>query len=117
MNFNQMPFSEKIIKDAIGDGVIEFSNFLTNSRSGAKALELKVYYSDGKRKVIVLYDFGIQVSSKEINVNIVRNREERNKEIFRLYNEENLSQVFLANLFGISQPAVSLIVRNENKKA
>ena len=101
MNIKDVPFTQKVIKDAIGSGEVEFFNFSPNSKSGIKNLEMKIYYPDGQRKVIILH-----------NVNLFNNREERNKEILRLYTEKNLSQAFLANLFGLSQPAISVIIKN-----
>ena len=112
MNIKDVPFTQKVIKDAIGSGEVEFFNFSPNSKSGIKNLEMKIYYPDGQRKVIILHDYGVQISSEEVNVNLFNNREERNKEILRLYKENNLSQAFLTNLFGLSQPAISVIIKN-----
>ena len=58
-------------------------------------------------------DYGLQVQKDQIKLNPYKTREERNKEILRLYHEEGLSQVFLGNLFNISQPSVSLIVNGK----
>lgn len=112
MNIKDVPFTQEVIKDAIGNGEVEFFNFSPNSKSGIKNLEMKIYYPNGQRKVIILHDYGVQIRSEEVNVNLFNNREERNKEILRLYTEKNLSQAFLANLFGLSQPAISVIIKN-----
>ena len=102
MNIKDVPFTQEVIKDAIGNGEVEFFNFSPNSKSGIKNLEMKIYYPDGQRKVIILHDYGVQISSEEVNVNLFNNREERKK---------SLSQAFLANLFGLSQPAISVIIK------
>lgn len=111
MNIKDVPFTQKVIKDAIGSGEVEFFKFSPNSKSGIKNLELKIYYHGGQRKIIVLHDFGFQITSEEVEVRPFINKAERDREICRLYNEHNLSQNFLANFFGISQPSVSVIVK------
>ena len=112
-----IPFSEKLIKKYIGDGDIEYTNYMPRSKNGTRDLEIKAAYDDGTRKIVVLRDYGASIIGREVAVNHYENKfenkEERNAEIYRLYSEENLSQVFLANFFGISQPSVSIIV---NKK-
>ena len=97
----EIPFSEKLIKKYVGDGEIEFVNYMPRSKSGARDLEIKAIYDDGTRKIIVLHDYAVNVQGEEIEVR------------GRLYSEKNLSQVFLANFFGMSQPAISIII---NKK-
>ena len=109
----EIPFSEKLIKKYVGDGEIEFVNYMPRSKSGARDLEIKAIYDDGTRKIIVLHDYAASVKGEEIAIRHFNGKEERNAEIRRLYTEEKLSQVFLANFFGISQPSVSLII---NKK-
>ena len=86
---------------------------MPRSKNGTRDLEIKAAYDDGTRKIIVLRDCGASITGREVSVNHFENKEERNAEIYRLYSEENLSQVFIANFFGISQPSVSIIV---NKK-
>ena len=95
----EIPFSEKLIKKYVGDGEIEFINYMPRSKSGARDLEIKAIYDN--------------VQGEEIEVRGFSGKEERNEEIRRLYSEKNLSQVFLANFFGMSQPAISIII---NKK-
>ena len=127
----EIPFSEKLIKKYVGDGEIEFTNYMPRSKSGARDLEIKAIYDDGTRKIIVLHDYAVNITGKEVEVRPFNGKDERNKEvevrpfngkdernaeIYRLYTEENLSQVFLANFFGISQPAVSLIVKDIKNK-
>lgn len=113
MMTKDLPFSEKLIKKNIGDGNIEYTNYMPRSKNGTRDLEIKAAYDDSTRKIIVLRDYGASITGREVAVNHFENKEERNAEIYRLYSEENLSQVFLANFFGISQPSVSIIV---NKK-
>ena len=112
----EIPFSEKLIKKYVGDGEIEFTNYMPRSKSGARDLEIKAIYDDGMRKIIVLHDYAVNITGKEVEVRPFNGKDERNAEIYRLYTEENLSQVFLANFFGISQPAVSLIVKDIKNK-
>ena len=68
---------------------------------------------DGKRKIAVVRDYGFEQNTEEIAINRFKTRVERNAEIYRLYHEQGLSQIFLANLFNISQPSVSLIVNRK----
>lgn len=58
-------------------------------------------------------DYGFAISDVEIKLNALKTRAERDAKIYRLYNEEHLSQTFLANLFNISQSSVSLIVKKK----
>ena len=109
----ELPFSEAVIKKYVGDGEIEFVNYMPRSKSGARDLEIKAIYDDGTRKIIVLHDYAASVKGEEIAIRHFNGKEERNEEIRRLYSEKNLSQVFLANFFGMSQPAISIII---NKK-
>ena len=92
---------------------IPMKNELLKDKSGIQTWELKVLNIDGTRKVIIVRDYGFQVQKGQIKLNPYKTREERNKEILRLYHEEGLSQVFLGNLFNISQPSVSLIVNGK----
>lgn len=94
-------------------GTVEFENYLPRSRSGMRTWELKMRDEDGSRRIVVIRDSGLNVTGTEVAVQPFTNRAERNEEIYRLYHEEGLSQLFLANLFNMSQPSVSLIV---NKK-
>lgn len=112
MDANKFPFPQDIIKKAIGDGEIEFYYFSHNNRTGIKTLELKLYYADGQRKIIVLRDYGFQIQTEEVKVNLFYSKEERNKEIARLYNEYHLTQAFLANIFNVKQPSISIIIKN-----
>ena len=74
------------------------------------AWELKIKMPDGRRKIFVVYDYGFEETTKEIVINRFKTLGERNEEIRRLYHEQGLSQIFLANLFNVSQPTISLIV-------
>ena len=66
MNIKDVPFTQEVIKDAIGNGEVEFFNFSPNSKSGIKNLEMKIYYPNGQRKVIILHDYGVQIRSEEV---------------------------------------------------
>lgn len=64
----------------------------------------------GRQKIFVVCDYGFEETTKEIVINRFKTLGERNEEIRRLYHEQGLSQIFLANLFNVSQPIISLIV-------
>ena len=76
-----------------------------------RSWEVKIKNADGSRSVLVIRDSGVNIEQVEVPVRRFATRAERNAEIYRLYSEENLSQVFLANLFGVTQPSVSLIIK------
>ena len=95
------PFDKARFKHIAGDGVAEDFNYS------------KVRYPDGKCKVVVMRDSGFSITGEVIDVNEFTSREQRNAEIYRLYHEYALSQVFLGKLFSISQPSVSLIVNGK----
>ena len=40
----ELPFSEAVIKKYVGDGEIEFVNYMPRSKSGARDLEIKAIY-------------------------------------------------------------------------
>ena len=70
--------------------------------------------------IVLLCDYGYKTGGEVIEIHPFVNRKERNEEIkerneeiCRLYYEKGVSQLFLANLFNMSQPSVSVIV---NKK-
>lgn len=86
------------------------------NKSGIKTWELKLRCEGGKRKILVVRDYGFELDCEEIKINPFKNRAERNDEILRLYNEKGLSQVFLASIFNISQPSVSLIINGKISK-
>mgnify|MGYP002326835159 CR=1 FL=1 len=81
--------------------------------NGMRCWEIKAQKPDGDYIVVVLCDYGYKVGGKTVEIKPFAERAGRNEEIYRLYHEEGLSQLFLANLFNMSQPSVSLIV---NKK-
>lgn len=66
--------------------------------------------------IVVLCDYGYKVNGKTVEIEPFTKRDGRNEEIYRLYHEEGLSQLFLANLFNMSQPSVSLIVKQMKEK-
>ncbi len=101
------------LKHIAGDGTIEFFLYNPRSKSGMPTWELKIKSADGTRKIMVVRDSGISLSQTEVAVQSFKTRAERNKEIYRLYHEEGLSQVFLANLFNMSQPSISIIVKGK----
>ena len=111
MEIKDIPFNQTMLKKAAGKDEIEYYNINQRGETGGRTLELKLTDADGKRRVVVLADRGFCIEEKEIELRPFFGREERNKEIWRLYNEEHLTQVFLANLFSITQPSVSLIIK------
>ena len=75
--------------------------------------ELKIKNPYNTRKVVIIRDFGFAIRHEVVEIKTFNTIIERNKEILRLYKEEGLSQIFLGNLFNISQPSVSLIVNGK----
>ncbi len=96
-------------------GIIEFCLYNPRSKTGMRSWEVKIKNADGSRSVLVIRDSGVNIEQVEVPVRRFATRAERNAEICRLYSEENLSQVFLANLFSITQPSVSLIIKQMKK--
>ena len=101
------------LKHIAGDGTIEFCLYNQRSKSGMPTWELKIKNTNGTRKIVVICDSGFEISTEQIKIKPFKTRTERNAEIYRLYHEEGLSQIFLGNLFNISQPSVSLIVNGK----
>ncbi len=112
----QSELDEKFLRDVCGDGTVEFYLYSPRNKSGIKTWELKLRCEGGKRKILVVRDYGFELDCEEIKINPFKNRAERNDEILRLYNEKGLSQVFLASIFNISQPSVSLIINGKISK-
>ena len=102
--------SPKYLKEICGEAEAEFCLYNPRSKSGIQTWEIKVRNTDNTRKIIVVRDYGYKIDHEEIQINPFKTREERNAEILRLYKEEGISQIFLGNLFNISQPSVSIIV-------
>ena len=96
---------------AANGGTIEFCLYNPRSKIGVRAWELKIKMPDGKLKIAIVRDYDFEMSMEEIQIKHFKNRAERNAEICRLYHEQGLSQIFLANLFNMSQPSVSLIIK------
>lgn len=109
----QVPFDKRRFEHIAGKCETEYFNYLPRSKAGMRKWEIKARYDDGTSKIIVMCDSGFNIIGEVVAVNDFTNREERNKEIYRLYHKEGISQMFLAKVFNMSQPSVSLIV---NKK-
>lgn len=109
----QTPFDKRRFEHISGKCEAEYFNYLPRSRSGMRKWEIKARYGDDTSKIVVMRDSGFNITGEVIEVNDFINREERNEEIYRLYHNEGLSQIFLAKVFNMSQPSISLIV---NKK-
>lgn len=105
---------EKFINE-LDEGKIEFVCISHNSNLVSKVAELSIIYPDMYRKVFVLYDYGHCIKFEEIVINEFIDKDSRDKEICRLYNEAGLSQVFIGYLFKISQPSVSLILKKQRE--
>lgn len=105
-----IPFNGARFKEVAGDCAVEFCNYLPRGKNGLRTWEIKAVDDDGSCKIVVLRDCGFNIAGEVIEITPFNNRAERNKLIVKLYHEKGLSQVFLAEFFHISQPAVSLIV-------
>ncbi len=107
------PFDEKKFKQFAADCTAEYVNYMLRGKNGMRCWEIKAEKTDGDYIIVVLRDYGYKIDGETVEIKPFTNRKERNAEIYRLYHEKDISQMFLANLFNISQPTVSLIV---NKK-
>lgn len=94
----------------------EYVNYMPRGKNGLRCWEILARTGDGILKIVVLRDCGYKIDSEVIDITPFTDRIGRNKEICRLYNEKNISQVFLANLFDMSQPSVSMIIKASCKK-
>ena len=112
---NNLSLDKETLQHIAGGGKIELCLHNPRSKTGVQTWELKIKMANGKRKITVVRDYGFEQNVEEITINRFKTRVERNAEIYRLYHEQGLSQVFLANLFNISQPSVSLIVNNKTE--
>ena len=112
----KVPFNEAKFKQIAGNCTAEYVNYMPRGKNGMRCWEIKAQKPDGDYMVVVLCDYGYKVNGKTVEITPFKNRDGRNKEIYRLYHEEGLSQLFLANLFNMSQPSVSLIVKQMKEK-
>lgn len=106
-------YNKEKFKTLAGNCTAEYVNYMSRGKNGMRCWEIKAQKLDGDYTIVVLCDYGYKVDGKTVEITPFKNRAGRNEEIYRLYHEEGLSQLFLANLFNMSQPSVSLIV---NKK-
>ena len=116
MDIRNIPFNQTMIKKAVGKAEVESYNINLRCESGGRALELKITDADGGRRVVVLTDRGFCIDVREVELRPFYTKQERNAEIWRLYKDEHLTQVFLANLFSITLPSVSLIIKEMKNK-
>ena len=59
-------------------------------------------------------DNGMTIYRKEVIIREVYDKKSRNKEIRRLYHEEELTQMFLAKVFRLSQSRISGILNEDH---
>ena len=112
----KVPFNEAKFKHIAGNCTAEYVNYMPRGKNGMRCWEIKAQKPDGDYMVVVLCDYGYKVNGKTVEIKPFTERAGRNEEIYRLYHEEGLSQLFLANLFNMSQPSVSLIVKQMKAK-
>ncbi len=105
--------NSKFLKQICGNAEAEFCLYNPRSKSGIQTWEIKVRNPDNTRKIIVVRDYGYKIDHEEIQIHPFTTRAERNAEILRLYKEKGISQIFLGDLFNISQPSISLIVNGK----
>ena len=110
--YNQL--SESFLKQICGDAEVEYCLYNPRNKSGIQTWEIKVRNTDNTRKVVIVRDYGYKIDHEEIQIHPFTTRSERNEEILRLYNDVGLSQIFLGNLFNMSQPSISLIVNGKS---
>lgn len=112
--FDIAAIPEKFIK-TIDEGKIDFIITSRHSNIVGKVAEICVIYPELYRRVFVLYDYGSCINFEEIAINKFNSMEARNEEIRRLYREAGLTQNFIARLFKIQQPTVSIIINKHEK--
>lgn len=113
----KLPYNEIVFKRIAGDCEAEFYNYMPRSSTGMPKWEIKARYKDGMSKVVILQDCGFNSTGRIIKIPVFDTRAERNKVIRTLYHIEGLSQVFLGELFRLSQPAISVIINKSEKSA
>ena len=98
---------------------IVFQKYNPRSRNGIVNWELKIKLPNNKYKFVVIEDSVDGINIKEISIKKFTDKKERDIEIYNLYTIQWLSQTFLSEIFKLSQPSISLILKrqNENKKA
>ena len=106
-------YNKEKFKTLAGNCTAEYVNYMPRGKNGMRCWEIKAQKPDGEYTIVVLCDYGYKTGGEVIEIQPFVNRKERNEEICRLYYEKGVSQLFLANLFNMSQPSVSVIV---NKK-
>lgn len=109
-------YNKEKFKTLAGNCTAEYVNYMPRGKNGMRCWEIKAQKPDGDYMIVVLCDYGYKVDGKTVEITPFKNRDGRNEEIYRLYHEEGLSQLFLANLFNMSQPSVSLIVKQMKEK-
>lgn len=100
----------------LANGQIEYLYFGNKRNGNCKMAEVSVLTTDLRRRIFVLYDYGYCLKFDEIKINKFTNNDERNKEVIRLYREFGLSQQFLAHVFKVSQPTISMIIKRQRGK-
>lgn len=119
-------FNKEILRDIVNTDTLpadiikilndgKITTFYNTSRSidAIPKIELALLFADGAKKIYTICDFGYCIKADYIEIRPFKDRKGRNEEIYRLYHQHKLSQVFLGNFFNISQPSVSLIVNNK----
>lgn len=109
----QEPFNKRKFEQLAPGCTAEYVNYMPRGKNGMRCWEIKAEKPDGDYTIVVLRDYGYKIDGETVEIKPFSSREERNAEIYRLYHEKDISQMFLANMFNMSQPSVSLIV---NKK-
>ena len=107
---DNLTYNKKILND-----ILNF-DYLPEKINTIPKTEICLLDTSGFKKIYTINDCGNAIQIKEISVNAFQTKAERNSEIYHLYHKEGLSQIFLAKLFNISQPTISLIVNNKSSK-
>ncbi len=106
-------YNEAKFKQIAPGYTAEYVNYMPRGKNGLRCCEIKAQKPDGDYVIVVLRDCGYKIDGEMVEITQFNNREERNGEIYRLYHDEGLSQLFLAKIFNMSQPSVSIFF---NKK-
>lgn len=114
MNNELVPF-QNIIANMQSEGFIE-NSWMSQTVEGFKKLEVQILYPNNCRGFFVITDNGFMIDKREVIIRPCANMQQRNQEIKRLYSEEKMTQVFIAKIFGLTQPTISGIVNSKNLK-
>lgn len=97
------------VKSLEADGLEIESINVTTTRNGHRKCE--VAFNDGKARTFMYFvDRGAMVERHQYTLRGWSSRQERDREIRRLYENEHMTQEFIASVMGLTQSRISQIV-------